>query len=697
MENPVQIPAQRPLQKLRQLPSSWQNLARDKTNTLLLLGACLLVLAPQATHLSIWVTLCTVAILGWRAMLTLYGKRLPPTWLLLPIAFISMGVVYLQHRTLLGREPGVAMLCLLLSCKLLEMHAKRDLFVVLFLSLFVILTNFLYSQSIMTALLMIAAVIAILSAQLSFQYTGRIPPLARRIRTAALIFIMSVPLALVLFVLFPRISGPLWGLPNDARSGSSGISPEMAPGKISQLALSEEIAFRVKFEGKPPPASSLYWRGPVLGRYDGRTWSPVQPGNGRRNSSNSENSSEQAVIKRLGPIINYQVTLEPTGQQWVYMLELPRTLPEIERRKIHINSELELLTNLPINERVRYNAASISKFQVQLTRVPGPVWFRLPPDINPRSRALARQIQEQFPAPMDQVNAILKLFNNAPFRYTLEPPLLGRDEIDDFLFTTRAGFCEHYASSFVFLMRAAGIPARVVTGYQGGELNPVDGFMSVRQSDAHAWAEVWISGQGWLRIDPTGAVAPERVEKNLASALRRANALDFLGLGDRLNALRTNQFSWLSKVRNNWNAINNNWNQWVLDYTPKRQLDLLKRLGIPNPNWKVLAFCAVGIGAAVMALVLFPLLWQRQRKEPLDLLYQRLCQQLKKIGSPRAPYEGPQGYALRLAQELHTEPQRSAVLRFLQVYSTAKYGPNTAPNEKQSALSTLKSLLLQCR
>lgn len=663
--------------------SHFANLARDKADTLLLLTACLLVMLPHVGHLSLAVILCSATLLVWRAALTLTGRRLPPARLLLPIAIAGMALVWLEQRTLFGREAGVSMLMLLLACKLLEMHAKRDLFVVVFLSLFVILTNFLYSQSIPTALMMIVAITALLSAQLSFQYTGKVPPLWQRIKLASLIFGLAIPLSLVLFFLFPRVSGPLWGLPNDAHSGKSGLSGSMAPGNISNLAQSEEIALRAKFDSPPPPKQFLYWRGPVLSHYDGRNWSAVK----------SQTQNPITVSTRSAPI-GYQVTLEPSGQNWLYALEMARELPVIERHQVRISSEMEMLSGQRIRERVRYRIRSVLDYGWQAEQLPERSALQLPAGFNPRSIAMARQMRAQESDPWQLAVAVLKLFREQPFRYTLEPPTLGRHAMDEFLFQTQAGFCEHYASAFVVLMRAAGVPSRVVTGYQGGEINPVDGFMVLRQSDAHAWAEIWIAGRGWVRLDPTAAVAPERVEKNLASALRRTPSL----LPGLLNLSGT-ELSWLTQWRNNWSALNNSWNQWVLDYTPGRQRELLQNLGLPKTDWQTLAFLAIGIGIGVMTLAILPLLWQRQRADPQQLLYQRLCQQLAKRGHVRLPHEGPSAFRRRLMQQWQASPPesgstqatREAVLRFLEVYSNARYAPHPV------ALPTLKSLFAQCQ
>jgi hypothetical protein len=287
---------------------------------------------------------------------------------------------------------------------------------------------------------------------------------------------------------------------------------------------------------------------------------------------------------------------------------------------------------------------------------------------------------------------VLKVFHEDKFSYTLEPPLLGRDAVDDFLFSSKAGFCEHYAGAFVVVMRAMGIPARVVTGYQGGEINPVDGYMTVRQSDAHAWAEVWLAGRGWVRIDPTAAVAPERVERNLARALPPPSPFSLQGLnnfindGDGENAL-------LAGLRFNWSALNNGWNQWVLDYNPERQRGFLQDLGAALGDWTVLAG-----GAAIAALL--GLVWRLRlrhtlRADPLDHLYGLFCRRQAKRGLPRAPDEGPQRFSARLAASAAAPEKKAAMLRFLAIYGAIKYGIAGA-DEKAAALKQLRHLLTEC-
>ncbi|PUA17223.1 DUF3488 and transglutaminase-like domain-containing protein [Glaciimonas sp. PCH181] len=683
---------------------SWFNaLPRDKSDTLLLLFACIMVLLPHIEHLPAWTSFTCAMIVFWRGAITWSGSRLPPLGLLLFVATLTMLGVYATAHTLLGREAGVTMLVLLLTLKLLEMRARRDVFVVLFLSFFLILTTFFYSQSIATAIMIVATLIVLLTAQLSFQFSGAIPPIGQRLRMGAFILALAIPLTVVLFVLFPRIQGPLWGMPGDTFSGRSGMSDSMAPGTISQLALSDDIAFRIKFID-PAPASALrYWRGAVLTNFDGRTWTRQGTATSFANSNNAsmvENTSAPS-----GTNIRQQITMEASGQRWLFALETPQIAPILTTNpasRSHINSDGEVLSDRPISDRIRYDITStigLRKPTIEAASVLQQA-LNLPAGFNPQTVAFAAKLRSEAVTDSNIVNAVLSLFHNENFSYTLQPPLLGKNGVDDFLFSTRAGFCEHYAGAFVVLMRAAHIPARVVTGYQGGEINPVDNFMTVRQSDAHAWAEVWLPGRGWVRVDPTAAVAPERIQRSLNQVLPRS----FFGGLINIGVAQNNWWNKLSVVRQNWDAISNSWNQWVLNYTPERQKSLLQSFGIDQLDWRMMVGLMFGIGALVVALVTLPLLLVRNKIAPLDKVYSAFCKRMAKLNMTRQLHEGATAYRQRLcATESPLTPQaKNAAAMFLQSYETFRYSANDGPDtvsltSLKSQLKKLKPLLSQCR
>jgi transglutaminase-like putative cysteine protease len=672
--------------------SRMSSMSRDKADTLLLLASALLVLAPHAAHLPAWVSaLCGLTLL-WRATITLQGKRMPSPVLLLPLASLAMVGVAHTYQTLLGRDAGVAMLVLLVAFKMLEMHARRDLFVVVFLCFFLVLTNFFYEQGIGTALLMALSVLALLTAQMSFQFSGALPPLHRRFLMSARLLGLAAPIALALFFLFPRIEGPLWGMPGDASSARSGMSETMAPGTMAHLAQSREPAFRVRFDGPPPPQAQLYWRGPVLGDYDGRTWTRMKATAAPAPAPAS--TPAQLALSVSGKPVGYEITLEPSNSRWLFALEMPQRLPGLDGNLAQLSSQFEFTTAFPVEARLRYRMESFPTYRLQAGALPGDAsqWLQLPGNSNPRALMAGLSLRAE-PDPRQRVVSVLNSFRREPYVYTLNPPLLGRDAVDDFLYGSRAGFCEHFAGSFVFLMRAAGVPARVVTGYQGGDLNPIDGFITVRQSDAHAWAEVWLAGRGWVRVDPTAAVAPERVRRGLNEALPQPAPFGLEGLG-RLMRFDADSNPWLAQMRYAVGAINNGWNQWVLNYSPQRQRALADSLQSSLLDWRMPA----ALVALATLLLVLRTLRRRREIDPIDALYSALCARLARMGLVRSADESPSMYAGHVAAAAaagRLAPQAAAAAaEFLARYGAWRYAPACGPDH---LAATLKRLLSQVR
>lgn len=665
--------------------ASWKKrpLSRDKADTLLLLLACLLVLLPHVPALPWWVIASCTMLMLWRAWITLTGRSLPQSWLLIPISVLMMGGVFFTFRTFFGREAGVTMLAILLTCKLLEMHAKRDLFVVIYLSFFVLLTSFFYSQTLASAGLALLATVTLLTAQLSFQYTGVVPSLWQRSKLGMSILALAIPLTLLSFFLFPRIQGPLWGLPGDAHTGRSGLSDSMSPGNISNLALSEEIAFRVKFSQAVPDKSLLYWRGIVLTRFSGKTWRHEDAPNIARDST---------IFRVSGQAVRQQIVLEPNGQRWLFALDIPTFTTTFDGLTNSRNTQLETTGSQVINNRIRYEAVSYPSYQLQteLTAQALQSSLALPTGFNPKTLNYANEVKQRVKESQQRIQEVLQLFRHEKFIYTLQPPLLGENSIDEFLFASRAGFCEHYSSAFVVLMRAMGIPARVVTGYQGGTINSIDGYLEVRQSDAHAWAEVWLPERGWIRVDPTAAVAPERVMQNLSSTQPR------LGISGLVNFAIGNN-SWLQTMRMQWNAVNNSWNLWVLNYNQAKQINLMRSLGLSEWDWPQLALIFFLVAMAIMAIVALPLMRNQTQTSALDRVYLSLCQKLANQGVIKAEHEGPFTLMQRIKgiKDKFPDAQYHALQEFLSLYGASKYGKNTVP--EANAVARLKTLLTEYR
>ena len=608
-----------------------------------LLAVAMATAAPHVIHLPLWLSLLGGSVLLWRLGLWHRNARLPSRWLLALLVFVGVAGIGWQFHTLIGKEAGVALLFFFMALKPMEMRTRRDAMALVMLGFFLLLTHYFYSQSIPTGLWLLAST-TLLTATL-IRVHGGAQPLSAIVRYAGLLLAQATPFMLIIFLLFPRISGPLWGLPKDAHSGLSGLSEQMSPGSLNSLIQSGAIAFRVQFSGEVPEKSDLYWRGPVFDDYDGQTWrarvrDPLRPG-------------RAPVIEAGDRKVSYVTTLEAHNQRWLLALDLPLVLPDDSGLSPTLSPTLETLAREPVLGRARFALTSSLDFVANRQETPAMLQqaLRLPPGLNPRSRELAEAWQEKFKTPELISGAALLFFRQEAFFYTLRPPLLGQNAVDDFLFGTRRGFCEHFASAYVVLMRAAGVPARVVAGYQGGELNPVDGYLTVRQSDAHAWAEIWLADKGWVRVDPTAAVAPSRIEVGIEAALPA---------GDPLPALVRIDSELLRDLRNRWDAANNTWNQWVLGYNPQRQLEVLSRLGLSEPDWRSMTAALATLCGIALLLVTWWTLHQRPTTPPAQRAWQRFCKRLARLGVVRAAWEGPLDFALRVARE---RPELGALTR----------------------------------
>jgi transglutaminase-like putative cysteine protease len=620
---------------------------------LVLLTGVVLAGVAHAVRLPWWVTLIAAVMLGWRGWAAWKNERLPRRWLLTVLVVCGIGGIYLTYHTIIGRDAGVALLVLFLSLKLMETKTRRDAMIVTFLCYFLALTNFFYSQAIVTAALTLATVLALTASLVAVNGPRR--PLRESARLAAVLLAQGVPVMVIAFFLFPRVQAPLWGLPADSFGAKTGLSDSMAPGNISLLSQSDAVAFRAHFDGQAPGRKRLYWRGPVFWQFDGRTW-----------RAGDVTVSEFAQFEPLGAPVFYTVTLEPHERHWLFALDLPGKVPP----GAGATGDFQLLTRRPVRARLRYEMSSFLEYRATGGATPEELAAAraLPSGFNPRAVALAQRWRHDARTDEQIVAAGVEWFRHAGLEYTLAPPPLGRDSIDDFLFGTKSGFCEHFSSAFAVLMRAAGVPARIVTGYQGGEVNPIDGYMIVRQSDAHAWVEVWLAEEGWVRVDPTAAAVPSRVEVGLAAAVPA---------GDPLPLLVRPELSWLRALRFNWEALANYWNQWVVGYNLDRQRELLSRLGMPSPSWEKLAMALFWLVGIVVAGFSLWILRRSHDEDPVAKAWRRFCVKLARRGTERRSSEGPRAFAARAASE---QPHVAGpVAEISEIYVGLRYGPAPDP------------------
>ncbi|MBC7717715.1 MAG: DUF3488 domain-containing transglutaminase family protein [Pseudorhodobacter sp.] len=621
---------------LNNLIARLKNLPRDSRDTLFLLVVIAWVLMPQAPNLPLWCSALATGVLVWRGYLALQNQPLPGRWWLLGLLAITIAATLLTHKTLLGRDAGVTLLVVLLTLKTLELRAKRDAFVVFFLGFFCMLANFFYSQSLLTAASMMLGLLGLLTVLVNAHMPVGKPPLLEAAKTAGWMAALGAPIMIVLFVLFPRVA-PLWGVPSDAVVGKSGLSEKMQVGTIAKLALDDSVAMRIKFEGQPPPQRDMYLRGPVLSSFDGREWRPARPDFGSR-------FSVTASLVVTGTPTNYEVTLEQTNRPWLFVLDAAPANPQIAGYQTAMQADLQWLLDRPATELIRYKAQSFTSFKhgPDKTVIGLREFVELPPGFNPRTLAQAVKIRSdpQFANAGSAVlvDYVMNLLRTGGFTYTLEPGLYGPNTADDFWYDRKEGFCEHIASSFVILMRALDVPARIVTGYQGGERNAVDDFWVVRQSDAHAWAEVWYEERGWVRVDPTSAVSPGRT----GASQRLVAPQGVVG-----QALGNISPGFSIQLRAVWDAVNNSWNQWVLNYTQSRQLNLLKNIGFDAPSLEDLAYALLYLLIGASLIGAGWTLWERRSHDPWLRLLRQARNRLQRAGLDVPDATPPREMALR--------------------------------------------------
>lgn len=638
-----------------------------------------------ASYLESWIIACFVVFAIWRYLIAKRNWAYPKFWMRFPLTIAGGVAVLGTYGSLFGRDASVGLLAVMISMKLLETRTKRDFIVMVILSYFLTVNILLFTQAIWVFIAILLALVGLTTCLISISHqskqTTNNPQIWKiQAKLAGKLLLQATPIMLVLFVLFPRIPGPIWGIPKDTYSGMTGLSDSMEPGNISQLSLSSKIAFRAEFKSAIPANNQLYWRGPVLWHQEGRRWKMA--------SDKIHLATE--TLETSGAATDYTITLEPHNRNWLLLLDLPQATPNSLPAEASIKHDMQMLSIDPIRTRIRYDGHSYLNYKLGavLSEHERTLALQLMEDENPKTRQFAAKWVNENKSPTQIVEAALTMFREQPFVYTLAPPLLGKEPVDDFLFNTKRGFCEHYASSFVYLMRAAGVPARIVTGYQGGEINPNGNYLIVRQSDAHAWAEVWLEGKGWVRVDPTSAVSPSRIESGIGAALPDSDLVPIFSRQD---------YPMLKKLYLNWDAINNGWNQWVLGYDQDKQLALLKKLIHRDIAWGDIGLILMTVLIGLMLLVSYLLL--RNNPVTLDLVkktYQLFLKKLSKAGVTKLAHEGAINFGERAAKVL---PNHSIeILEISALYSSMQYARHeTSPNKKsianKHALNLLKQLV----
>jgi protein-glutamine gamma-glutamyltransferase len=641
-------------------------------------AAAVIAVLPNLLWMPAWVSAIVLLALVWRVLVDA-PPRLPrpPTLLRFTLTVAVVVYVLFEFRTLLGRQAGITLLTLMLALKFLETSTRRDALLTVTLSYFVTACHGLVSQSMATtAYMLLAAVVITLClrvlnateqrSEFALGPTAAIGFSVKRVLRALVIPVLhAVPLAMVFFLFVPRLGTPVFGVPEDSLEARTGLSEEMEPGGVSKLYIDDSPVFRVRFDGTPPAQSQMYWRGPVLWNFDGRRWTSSW------GYSRIPFADFSAVV-RAETSLRYEVVLEPTDRNWLFALDVATSAPE----GALVSRDFQLLSRKPVNTLKRYmqtsDMALLGRIRDDSSRVNA---LAQPPDRNVRAQALARQWRSETSDPRALVERALSMFRDDEFFYTLEPQTLGANPVDEFLFETREGYCEHYASAFVSLMRAAGVPARVVTGYQGAIFNRSGGYWVVRQSDAHAWSEVFIDGAGWQRVDPTSAVSPDRINRGTDAALRPE---------------RLNEPTWLKNIRSRYDFVQDFWNRSVLAFNEARQRSLLEPFGVPDLDWRGSAAMLVAALLLTALVVFATLAWRHRQRagDPLaeSLLRFRRALERQRFAAPAA--EAP----LALKQRLLAAGAARDVANYLDALHRARYAQSAVGDDDIARVKALHTI-----
>ncbi len=591
--------------------------------------ALVVAIAPHVFRLPPTIVIWCAGLWGYAIHAARHHRRPPSATIRLGMTVLGAGLVLFSFGREIGPNAYVGLMAVMAGLKPLEMRTHRDRTVTLFLAYFIVITSLFTYENLAMTLYMALSVLLTTAILVRINHPEGSP--SGHFRLAGRMMAQAIPLTLILFFLFPRIQGSLWGVPRDT-AGRTGFSDTLSPGNVTSLVQSEEIAFRAEFREEIPPRRDRYFRGIVYHDFDGRAW--------RWRFRASLPLSEINGNDRY----DYTISLEPHEERWLFSLELPAAAPDGAR----MFADHTLFYRSRVRKKLGYRLTSYTDAETGLRIGRKSVELALPPDGNPRTRDLARRWADELVTPETIVERALTHFRENEFYYTLNPPRLGDDPIDRFLFETRRGYCEHYASAFAVLMRAAGVPARVVGGYQGGDVNTYGNYLVVRQSDAHAWAEVWLAGRGWVRVDPTAAVSPARIEQGVAASVSADELPAFLR-SVREGSLR----SYFDAARDGWDWLSTRWDILFAGYSFEQQRAVLERLGIDVRSWRgpaqalLLALLGVGLLAGLYGVVIFRR--RGPKAAPAVAAYRRFCEKLARVGLPRPPAMGPADYAVHVA------------------------------------------------
>jgi protein-glutamine gamma-glutamyltransferase len=631
-----------------------------------LAAALLFTLPPMVGTLASWVPLLFLIALAAKFWMEPKGYRLRSlVWKLALVALI-LSLLFSSYGSLRGIEPGVSLIVMLTAVKILEAHTAREFHIMVMVAWILCLCGFFLSQNLAIALCLLIAFTLLLVALIQF-HRGPSSAFWLPVRTAGKLLAQAAPLIILLFLFFPRVSTGIRFQIAPQRGASAGFSDRLSPGSVSSLANSSEVAFRAEFpDGKIPPLGAMYWRGVVMSHGEGLEWEALKA---------------PAVLPRAsqgsprGEAIRQWITIEAHDAHWMFALDWPVNSPS----GATLAPGNYLWSSQPIRKPRRYEVTSypeIPNNQLHSGERERPL--QLPASISPAARALAQSWMGEKAEPRVIVNRALEFFRTQGFLYSLSPGEYGKNDLDEFLFHRRLGFCEHYAASFATLMRLAGIPTRVVTGYLGGEYNEIGNFFLVRQADAHAWCEVWFPDRGWERVDPTAVVAPDRVNLGFNSFLERRAAAGQLDNTQGVFARKLARWPIFARARLGWQTLSYAWDTRVLSFDGDEQGSFFASVGIAGHGP---LFFIVGTLAVAIALLALYAGWTHWRTRPcgnrVKIIYERFCRKAARLGAPRNPSEGPLDFSRRATRLLPNDSER--IRRIANAYIALCYAPAPDP------------------
>ncbi len=625
--------------------------------------------APLVIQLPAWVIIWCAVLWGYLLMGPRRDLPMPGKKTRLFIFISGLGAVLIQAGLSFDGGDFINLLAVMSGIKPLEVRTHRDRMVTILLSYFLVITSLFVFESLAMTVYLFFSVFVTTSVLIQINHDKG--GLKEHMGVSFKIIMRALPLTVALFILFPRTSGVFLGAPWK-KAGQSGFSSVLSIGDVSRLILVDRPAFNVEFKTRAPDPEGLYWRGIVFQRFDGRTWHPPRK------------KSEKIFNPKGDTPTAYTVLLEPGGHSYLFALDIPISISHAGR----IMNDHTIMSRRPVRKRLKYNAASHIRYRLSPKGPPDDKYLQLPDKTNPKSRALGNQWLREAASANEIIEKGLSFYKAGSFHYTLSPGRPGSHAIDAFLFEKKKGFCEHFASSFVFLMRSAGVPARIVGGYLGGEWNPVGNYLKVRQSDAHAWAEVWLKTQGWVRIDPTLQVAPERILEGIEKALPMDLLPAFL-----LKVKGSYLLSFMQSLQYTWDAVNTRWDIWFMGFSAQEQFNFLKLMGIHKGTfvrWGLFLLLLVGITTS--GIVFFHLKGKTHdadHNDPAQKFYDRFLAKLKKIGIQKIPSQGPMDFAESTAAK--HEGLKKDIDEITDLYVRIRYGREKDPG----TLNALKSQVMR--